>query len=244
MDSAQGLRPHRYRPGTEVGTNGVVGVGFDFDHTLGIDNKLERIAFLRLLERVIAEGGRALGTLAEESDRIDAILKAQRAGGCGIEDAVRSFVAERGLDPTDAYVDAYKSMCLAMVDDVVVPLPGARATLAALVAAGTPIAMLTNGWNPLQTAKARRVGFAGRILASAEIGVQKPDARAFGALASALQLPSEQIWYVGDDPYTDIAGALAAGMRTAWLDAEGRAYPTDLPAPTRRITALEELLAL
>lgn len=221
----------------------MVGIGFDFDHTLGIDNKLERIAFLRLLERVIAEGGHALGTLAQESDRVDAILKDQRAGGCSIDAAVRGFVAERGVAAGDAYVDIYKTMCLAMVDDVVVPMPHTRTTLAALRARGTPVAILTNGWNPLQTAKAQRVGFTGPIVASADIGIQKPDPRAFEALACALALPPERIWYVGDDPSADIAGALATGMRAAWLDAEGRTYPADLPPPTRRITTLEELLA-
>jgi HAD superfamily hydrolase (TIGR01509 family) len=242
VDPAQGLRPNRHRAGPEIA--GRRGVGFDFDHTLGIDNKLERIAFLRLLERVLAEGGRTLGTLAEESDRIDAILKAQRAGASTIEEAVRAFVADRGVAPTAAHVADYKSMCLAMVDDVVVPLPGARATLRALTDRGVAVAMLTNGWNPLQIAKARRVGFEGPVVTSAEIGVQKPDPRAFAALAKALDLPPAAIWYVGDDPAIDIAGALAAGMQAIWLDAEGRAYPADCPAPTSKIGALGELLAI
>lgn len=243
MDPAQGLRADRHRPGTEIAAR-VVGVGFDFDHTLGIDNKLERIAFLRLLERVLAEGGRALGTLDQESDRIDAILKAQRAGASTIDEAVRAFVADRGVAPAEAHVSAYKAMCLAMVDDVVVPLPGARATLRALEASGVKVAMLTNGWNPLQTAKARRVGFGGPVLASADIGVQKPDPRAFAALAEALELPPAEIWYVGDDPGIDIAGALAAGMRAIWLDAEGRTYPAACPKPTATVGALGDLLAI
>jgi len=243
VDPAQGLRPRRHRTGAAIGGLGV-GVGFDFDHTLGIDNKLERIAFLRLLERVLAEGGRALGTLDEESGRIDAILKAQRAGASTIGEAVRAFVAERGVAPGDEHVAAYESMCLAMVDQVVVPLPGAREMLGALAAAGVKVAMLTNGWNPLQTAKARRVGFEGPVLASAAIGTQKPDPRAFAALAEALALPAGQIWYVGDDPAIDVAGALGAGMRAVWLDAEGRIYPPECPPPSRRIGALGDLLAI
>jgi HAD superfamily hydrolase (TIGR01509 family) len=222
----------------------VVAFGFDFDHTLGIDNKLERIAFLRLLERVLAEGGRALGTLASESDRIDGLLAEQRAGAFSIDRAVRTFVADRGVEASDAHVRAYEEACLALVDDVVVPLPGARAMLAALASRGVPVAMLTNGWNPLQTKKAQRVGFAGPVLASADIGVQKPDPRAFAALASTLGVTPESVWYVGDDPAIDVAGALSAGMRAIWLDAEGRPYPAAIPAPTRRITALEELLAV
>jgi len=37
-----------------------VAVAFDVDHTLAIDNKLERVAFLRLLARVVDEGGAPL----------------------------------------------------------------------------------------------------------------------------------------------------------------------------------------
>ncbi len=35
----------------------VAGIGFDLDHTLEIDNKLERVAFMRLLELVEEHGG-------------------------------------------------------------------------------------------------------------------------------------------------------------------------------------------
>jgi len=222
--------------------DGITGIGFDFDHTLGIDNKLERIAFLRLLERVLADGGHALGTLDEESARIDEMLARQRAGTWSISVAVLRFVSERGVAPDGGYVDAYTEMCLKMVDEVVVPLPGAREVLAELRARGARVAMLTNGWNPLQTAKAKRVGFEGPILTSADLGVQKPDSRAFAALARTLEQQPGQVWYVGDDPAVDVAGALAAGMQAVWLDAERRSYPADLPPPTKRIGALAELL--
>jgi putative hydrolase of the HAD superfamily len=111
-----------------------------------------------------------------------------------------------------------------------------------LRARGIALAVLSNGWNPLQIHKARRAGFEGPVLASADLGVQKPDRRAFAALVDLLGTEGDT-WYVGDDPRIDVEGARAAGIRAIWLDAEKRAFPSDLPAPSLTIHTLEELTA-
>ncbi len=223
----------------------VLGIGFDFDHTLGIDNKLERIAFLRLLGRVIAEGGAVSGTLTDESDRIDALLAHQRGGACSIEEAIREFVGEHGVTPARDHVTFYKNVCLMLADEIVVPLPGVSDMLEQLRRRGIPHAILSNGWSPLQERKARMVGFTETVLTSGSLGFQKPDPRAFAALAEALAVPMANLVYVGDDPVADVAGALGAGVGSAvWLDAEGRTYPPDLPKPTHTIAAMAAVLDL
>jgi len=219
-------------------------LGFDIDHTLCIDNKLERVAFLRLLELIVDAGGRVLGTLDDEIKAIDELLVLQRGGAFSIDEAVRRFVSERGLEPKDDYVNRYRDMAVTMVDEFVVPLPGAKKTLAQLRDRGVPIAVLSNGWNPLQQRKADRIGFPGPVLVSADLGVQKPDPRAFEALVQALGTRPRDVWYVGDDPRNDVAGARNAGLRAVWLDAEGMPYPADLERPPVVISSLEELLSL
>ncbi|MGZ3549021.1 MAG: HAD family hydrolase [Vulcanimicrobiaceae bacterium] len=221
-----------------------VGIGFDFDHTLGIDNKLERVAFLRMLELIEADGGAALGTLNDEIARVDALLARQRAGGCTIEAAVEQFARERGASQTQRYVDYYKGIVLEAVTDFVVALPGARTLPARLRDREIRYAILTNGWAPLQQRKGECVGFDGPVLVSGEIGTQKPDPGAFAFLADVLALPPERVWYVGDNPETDVAGAIGAGMRGVWLDAEGLTYPPNGPAPSAVIHSLHEVLAL
>ena len=221
-----------------------LGIGFDIDHTLCIDNKLERVAFLHLLDRIVEEGGDALGTLAEECDRIDELLVFARGGGGTIEEAVCRFVFERGVEPTNEYVDGFKRMALAMAESFIVPDPHARPTIAAIQRLGVPVGVLSNGWNPLQVTKARRAGFSGTVLASADIGVQKPHRAAFEALASELGARPARCFYVGDDPRSDMAGALGAGFRAVWLDHEGKSYPLDLPPPTYVVHSLEEVLTL
>jgi HAD superfamily hydrolase (TIGR01509 family) len=222
----------------------IVGVGFDIDHTLAIDNKLERVAFLHLLEFLLERGGRTMGTLAEESDRIDALLAHQRSGAFSIDDAVRRFVIERGLAASDVYVERFRELALEMAPAFVVPLPGAKRTIDALRERGVAVVVLSNGWNPLQDVKARRAGFEGIVLASGDIGAQKPDPRAFAALLDALGTEPANSWYVGDDPLGDVGGAMRAGLNAVWIDAEGKKYPADLPPAPYTIRDLDEMLAL
>jgi HAD superfamily hydrolase (TIGR01549 family) len=216
-------------------------VGFDFDHTLGIDNKLERVAFLRLLDDACGRGARRVATMNEEIEHIDAILAAQRAGEFTIEQAVDRFMREHGVADAELYVTRYKQMCVEMVDTFVIQLPGAREMLNQLRRREIPAAILTNGWSPLQQYKAHRVDFMGPVLVSSDIGVQKPDAAAFEALARSLQTPLHEVAFVGDTPASDIAGALEVGMHAIWLDAEGVRYPSGLPPPAAVIHSLAEL---
>jgi len=219
-------------------------LGFDIDHTLGIDNKLERVAFLRLLDDVCAEDGRALGTLVEEIARIDELLEQQRAGAFSIEQAVERFVKDRGAREPAGYVARYKHMAIDSVPEFFVAQVGTRSTLAELRRRDIPCAILSNGWSPLQQRKAQRLGFDGPVLVSDGLGTQKPDAQAFLALSRALTSEPAEVAYVGDNPRTDVAAAIAAGMRGVWLDAEGAAYPSGLPQPNAVIHSLAELLTL
>jgi putative hydrolase of the HAD superfamily len=246
MDSPRRFRSHRDRPQPEITPikNTLRALGFDVDHTLGIDNKLERVAFLRLLDVICGEGGRCLGTLAEESARIDDLLNRQRSGALTIDEAVARFASEHGASPSGTYAVRYKQMALESVSGFFVPQPDARLMLAELRRRGIPCAILSNGWSPLQQEKARCLAFEGPVLVSDALGAQKPDAEAFQALARALGTDPHNVAYVGDNPRSDVAAAIAAGMRGIWLDAEDVQYPAELPKPSAVIHRLAELLAL
>ncbi|HLX25917.1 MAG TPA: HAD family hydrolase [Candidatus Cybelea sp.] len=222
----------------------VRGIGFDLDHTLAIDNRLERVALLRLLELLLREGGSTVGTLADEIESIDDLLARQRRGEFPIDDAVTRFVVARGLEPSARYVEIFRLSAVEMVDEFVIALPGVQPMLDALRERGIAVAVLSNGWNPLQVRKAQQAGFAGKVIVSSEIGAQKPAAAAFERLLDALGTEPDRSWYVGDDPHGDVAGAQRAGMSAVWMNWEHKEYPSDLTPPAHTISEFAELLAL
>lgn len=227
----------------------VCAVGFDFDRTLGIDNSLERRAFGILAKR--------LGTPIdiEEPDHqkaIEALIVPFRADAMTMAEMIARFAAS--LTPGAAYGDlngealaeSWRQICFSLVDDSVQAIPGAIACVAGLVDDGIPVGILTNGWSPLQERKiARALGvFPGPIIVSAAVSAYKPSAKAFLALEAALGCDPADLWYVGDNPITDISGALAYGLRAVWVNSDGATYPDGLAKPTAQINDLTELPAL
>ena len=76
-----------------------------------------------------------------------------------------------------------------------------------------------SGWMP----------FLAAIVVSQRVGTIKPHPTMFAAARHALGDPEpEAILHVGDDWAADVAGAAAAGWRTAWLAER----PADTPLPT------------
>ncbi len=85
-----------------------------------------------------------------------------------------------------------------------------------------PILALTNGNADLQRVGLARWFSAGQ-LGAREFGVGKPERRFFDAACARLGQPAGAVLHVGDDALLDIAGARAAGLRTAWVRRPGLA---------------------
>jgi HAD superfamily hydrolase (TIGR01549 family) len=220
----------------------MIAIGFDFDHTLGVDNALERKA----LYAYAAELGRPLDENdASLRDQLEGALAAFRAGEITMDAMIARFAASAGVAQAQPTAERWREICFALVPDLVRAIDGARETLGALRARGVPTAVLTNGWTPLQQKKiAHALGDAAlamTILVSDALRAIKPSRAAFDALVDALAVPRECVWYVGDNARGDVAGALAAGLRAVWFDWEGQSYPQGVPPPTLRIASLREL---
>jgi len=227
----------------------MVAVGFDFDHTLGLDHGLERRALGRLAERLGAPIDLAS---AAETARLEHLLQPFRSAVLPMDAMIARFVAslEPPLDAANgaasALANEYREICYDLVDELVVALDGARELLEALVTAGVRVGILTNGWSQLQEKKiARAIGaFPGPILVSDVIGAYKPSSDAFRQLERALGCSASELWYVGDNPVADIGGAQAYGVRAIWLDRDGIPYPADLAPPDARVENLTDVLAI
>jgi len=84
---------------------------------------------------------------------------------------------------------------------------------------------------------------------SEDVGLRKPRAEIFAAVATHLALPPLEILHVGDSLEADVAGAAAVGQQTAWLtrriaDPEAALAAYTGPKPDHQIADLGELEAL
>ncbi|MFC8337572.1 HAD family hydrolase [Streptomyces rubiginosohelvolus] len=98
--------------------------------------------------------------------------------------------------------------------------PGVPEGLATLRAQGWTLGVATNGAVDIQRAKLSATGLASLlegVTISEAVGVRKPERDLFDAAAAACGVPLAGGWMVGDNPVTDIAGASAVGLRTAWV---------------------------
>ena len=87
----------------------------------------------------------------------------------------------------------------------------------------------------------------GRVIASGELGVTKPDSRIFHAAAASFGVASAHCAYVGDRVRTDAVGAHDAGMLGIWLDRGRDRNPMTDHAegdPPTGVPSIPSLLAL
>ena len=133
------------------------------------------------------------------------------------------------------------------------PIEGAMEFVKELNDADFPWAVVTNG-KKSQVIKLEHSGFVDVVpfaIVSRLFGADKPDPRIYHEAVRRLKLsfdgiddiqPSE-ILFVGDNPYTDITGAVGVGMKTAWIRVTDQ-YPDDAPRPDIEIGSVVELKGL
>lgn len=133
------------------------------------------------------------------------------------------------------------------------PIDGAMEFVKELNDAKFPWAVVTNG-KKSQVIKLEHSGYADVVpfaIVSRLFGADKPDPRIYHEAVRRLRLTFEgiddielsEILFVGDNPYTDITGAVGAGMKTAWVRVSDR-YPDDAPKPDIEIESVVELARL
>lgn len=80
------------------------------------------------------------------------------------------------------------------------------------------------------------------VVTSDRVGAYKPATAMFTTALAALGLAAHEVLHIGDSLRTDIAGAQAAGIRTAWINHRGHPIPANAP-PTHVLTTLAGLAA-
>ncbi len=111
---------------------------------------------------------------------------------------------------------------------------------------GYKIAILTNGGSSLQREKLKATGFLNDIseshlVISGETPFDKPNPKIFQFLSEKINIPKQNILYVGDHFKNDISGSQIAGLQSAWV-CLGRTPPKNFPSKVLVIDQLDELL--
>jgi FMN phosphatase YigB (HAD superfamily) len=119
------------------------------------------------------------------------------------------------------------------------------AALAELRAGGWRIGIATNG-EPSQRRKIELAGLDGLVdgwAISSLVGARKPEPAHFLAAADACACALDGGWMVGDNPEADVGGAVACGLRSAWI-ARGRDWQLDAFRPDVAVATVAEAVEL
>ena len=131
--------------------------------------------------------------------------------------------------------------------DTLPPFADSVETIRSLRAWGIRVGVLTNGPSALQRRKLRASGLIDEfdaIAISGELGVHKPDPRAFQLALELLGTRPEETAMVGDDLENDIAGALGAGFgAVVWVERRPGEAPDGVYL-VRQIAEVPQILGL
>lgn len=105
------------------------------------------------------------------------------------------------------------------------------------------ISIVTNGIADVQRGKLRASGlekYAYEVFVSDEVGAMKPKQEYFKRVLNALRRDVESCLVIGDNPVTDIKGAVDFGLSAIWYNWKGA--PKDMASGAPVIEDLKELL--
>lgn len=112
-----------------------------------------------------------------------------------------------------------------------------------LHAKGYGLGILSNGFKEVQYAKLRTSGidkYIDCVVLSDEIDINKPDSRIFRYAEQKAGTDTASCIMIGDNPLTDIAGALSAGWRAVWYNPKNQPAPDQI-ANNQRLNIVSKL---
>lgn len=142
-------------------------------------------------------------------------IEADRVLATTVRHAYRAEYETRVRESIPGLIDGYRVF------------PDAVPTMRRLRAAGISCAVISNADDDVtefcdRLQLAREVDL---IVTSALVGYEKPDVRTFQAALEPLDVAGPDAVHIGDQPRSDVAGALASGMRAALIDRYRRHDP-------------------
>ena len=128
-----------------------------------------------------------------------------------------------------------------------VPYPFTGPTLSKLRDMGYKIGIITNGSHEIQARKIQILGlekYTDAIIISGDIGARKPDAKPFILMSERLNIPPQELMYVGDHPANDVDGSRKAGYTPVWVKTTGYWCFDEIPHTEYEVDTVAEIPAL
>jgi len=103
------------------------------------------------------------------------------------------------------------------------PYPESEVVMEELIGMDLPLYVVSN-WDVALEAVLDELGwtcYISGIVASAKVGSEKPDGTIFEKDLQVSDVPRNRVVHVGNDPISDIRGAVAAGIDAILVDREG-----------------------
>ena len=156
---------------------------------------------------------------------------------------VTARALEFALDACGHALSADEQRALMDQYDALAPFPDVLPGLRSLQSRGVEMMVLSNGSERMIRACLQRSGLApsfSRWMSVDEVRAYKPDPRVYRRAAEVAGRPIGEIRLISSNPF-DIAGASAAGMRTAWVDRSARPVDRLGAAPDRVVARITDL---
>ena len=221
--------------------SGVRAILFDLDNTLVDLMRMKRTASDAAARAMVAAGADFPFSADEAGDILFGDYLADLESNTVFAEFLRKHhqqklsLSQHHVDRITAHaVNAYLKAKMLQTE----PYAGVRRTLIHLTRKGLRLGVLTDAprfkaYQRLESAGL--VDFFDFVLTFTDNDERKPHEKTFRAALELFGLPPQQVLMVGDWPEKDMAGAKAAGMRTAWAQ-YGR---PGVPAPPEADLTLE-----
>ncbi len=148
------------------------------------------------------------------------------------------IAVKMSLELSDVYLDKLASLKTL--------IPGARELLDWLKIQGYKIGVISNGFYEVQHRKmvsADIVNYFDAVVLSDDIGVNKPDRRIFDHALRKTQAKAARTLIIGDNPDTDIIGAIGAGWHAIYFNRNGEGLSMSNDAVIE-ISKLDEIIEM
>jgi len=185
---------------------------------------------------------------------VEAMWPGQRINHSGkawhFRDRLRAALAPYGYDGDDPDdLEALSESFYQPIRASTALYPETPGVLAALRAAGLPLAIVSNtpwdfpGRFPQGDMRLWKIDhhFQALVL-SGDIPWRKPNREFMLLAARQLGVEPEHCLVVGDSLRADVAGAQAAGMTSVWVNRDSRVPPAEAPEPDYTVAAVSDIL--